>query len=412
MIAITTAMPIVGHLSDVVGRKKVFIVSLTLFILSSAACGLAPNIQSLIAFRFLQGVGGASFLPTAAGIVSDLFPQNRERAIGFFTSIFPIGGIIGPNLGGLIISRYSWRYIFYINVPLGIFLLILIVSLLKESKVYSPVRIDYTGALLFLGMVVFLMLGLNVISEKFSMPRLYLTIVFLSISLFFLYLFFLQEKANPSPIIDIALLKLPPFMAANLYNMVIGVGVFGVFAFIPLFALSVHKLSTFASGAILTPRSIGTIPASFVISFFLKRWGYRKPMIWGLIIISISMILLADQKFQLLGYLGIRLNAIALLALMIMVSGIGMGIVFPASNNACIELMPDRVATITGLRGMFRTIGGALGISVITIILHVSSSPTIGFRIIFICSGIILLLTIPLVFLMPGGPKKEMKNYL
>ena len=118
LIAITTVMPLAGNLSDSLGRKKVFLTSLIIFTASSLACGLAPIIYSLVVFRFLQGIGGASFLPTASGIVSDYFPENRERAIGLFTSIFPIGGIIGPNLGGWIVSRYSWRYVFYINIPI------------------------------------------------------------------------------------------------------------------------------------------------------------------------------------------------------------------------------------------------------------------------------------------------------
>ena len=135
LVAVTSVMPLMGNLSDTFGRKKVYLISLLFFTVSSFACGLAPNIYSLIAFRFLQGIGGASFLPTAAGIVSDQFPENRERAIGLFTSIFPIGGIIGPNLGGWIVSRYSWRYIFFINLPIGLVLIALIMVLLKDSKV-------------------------------------------------------------------------------------------------------------------------------------------------------------------------------------------------------------------------------------------------------------------------------------
>jgi len=120
LIAVAVAMPLMGKLSDSFGRKRIFLFSLMLFTGSSLACGLSPNIYSLILFRFLQGVGGAAFLPTASGIVSDQFPGNRERAIGLFTSIFPIGGIIGPNIGGWIVSNYSWRFIFYVNLPTGI----------------------------------------------------------------------------------------------------------------------------------------------------------------------------------------------------------------------------------------------------------------------------------------------------
>ena len=401
LIAVTSVMPLMGNLSDSFGRKKVFLISLILFTASSLACGLAPNIYVMVAFRFLQGIGGASFLPTAAGIVSDQFPEHRERAIGLFTSIFPIGGIIGPNLGGWIVSRYSWRYIFYINLPIGIILIALILILLKESKILSRPHIDFVGASFFFGAVLFLMLGLNSIAETVSLSSLLLTITFGVLSFSFFYLFFRQEKRDSNPILDMALLRSKPFLAANLYNMIVGAAVLGIFAFIPLYATSVHKLSTLMSGVILTPRSLAAIPAAATTSFLLKRWGYQWPMMSGLIITSLSIILLGGQGFQLLRMVGIHLGAAETIAILTMVTGIGMGIALPASNNACIELMPEKVATITGLRGMFRSVGGAFGISLITIILHLSSTPDRGFRITFFSFGLGLLFTIPLVFLMP-----------
>ncbi len=406
LVAVTSVMPLMGKLSDTFGRKEVFLISLILFTASSLACGLAPNIYSLVAFRFLQGVGGASFLPTAAGIVSDQFPEHRERAIGLFTSIFPIGGIVGPNLGGWIVSRYSWRYIFYINLPIGVILIALILILLKDSKILSRPHIDFAGASFFFGAILFLMFGLNLIAENFSILHLLLTIIFLAVSFSLLYLFFRQEEKDSNPILDMALLRSKPFLAANLYNMIVGAGVFGIFAFIPLYATSVHKLSTLVSGMILTPRSIGIIPASAVTSFLLKRWGYRWPMVLGMCIISLITIFLGGPGLQLSRMIGIHFGVAEILAFIVMVSGIGVGIALPASNNACIELMPEKVATITGLRGMFRSVGGAIGISLITIILHLSSTPTSGFRITFISFGLVLLFTIPLIFLMPTGKER------
>jgi len=405
LVAVTSVMPLMGNLSDGYGRKKIFLISLILFTSSSLACGLAPNIYSLVVFRFLQGVGGASFLPTAAGIVSDQFPENRERAIGLFTSIFPIGGIVGPNLGGWMVSQYSWRYIFYINLPIGISLFVLILILLEDSKVLSRPPIDFVGASFFFGAVLFLMLGLNLIAENFSISSLLLPVVFWIVSFSFLFLFFRQEKKESNPILDMVLLRSKPFLAANLYNMMVGAGVFAIFPFLPLYATSVHKLSTLVSGMILTPRSIGVISASAITSFLLKRWGYRWPMTLGLSIISLSTILLGGPGLQLLRTIGTHLGIAEILAILIMVTGIGIGIALPASNNACIELMPEKVATITGLRGMFRSVGGAVGISLITIILHSSSSPANGFKITFISFGLGLLFTIPLVFLMPTGKK-------
>ena len=405
LVAVTSVMPLMGNLSDSFGRKRVFLISLIVFTASSLACGLAPNIYSLVAFRFLQGVGGASFLPTAAGIVSDQFPEHRERAIGLFTSIFPIGGIVGPNLGGWIVSRYSWRYIFYINLPIGIGLIALIMILLEDSKILSRPHIDFVGASFFFGTILSLMLSLNLIAENFSLSHLLLTVIFLVISFSFLYLFIRQEKKESNPILDMTLLRSKPFLAANLSNMMIGAAGFGIFAFVPLYATSVHKLSTLVSGMILTPRSLAMIPASAITSFLLKRWGYRWPMVLGFSIISLSTILLGGQGLQLLRMIGIHLGVAEILAVLMMVAGIGVGIALPASNNACIELMPEKVATITGLRGMFRAVGGAFGISLITIILHLSSTPGNGFSITFISLGLGLLFTIPLVFLMPTGKK-------
>jgi EmrB/QacA subfamily drug resistance transporter len=403
LVAVTTGMPLMGNLSDSIGRKKVFLISLIVFTFSSVGCGLSPNIYTLVALRFVQGIGGGSFLPTAAGIVSDQFPDHRERAIGLFTSIFPIGGIIGPNLGGWIVSRYSWRYIFYINLPIGIVLILSSMLLLKDSKVLSRPHIDFAGASFFSGAILFLMLGLNLLAENLSLPSFLLAGIFLVISLAFFSLFFRQEEKDAFPILDMVLLRSKPFFAANLYNLVVGAAVFSIFNFIPLYATSVHNLSTLASGLIMAPRSLAVIPASAVTSFLLKRWGYRGPMIWGTIIISFSTILLAGPGFWFLGMIRHQSGTVELLAVLIMFTGIGIGLANPASNNACIELMPEKVATITGLRGMFRSIGGAFGISLITIILHLSSTPASGFKIIFLGFGVTLLFSIPLVFLMPTG---------
>jgi len=261
------------------------------------------------------------------------------------------------------------------------------------------------GASFFFGTILFLMLGLNLVAEGVVLSSLLLAILFWVVSFCFLCLFFRHEKKEPNPILDMALLRSRPFLAANLYNMMIGVGVFGIFPFIPLYATSVHKLSTLMSGMILTPRSLGVISASAVTSFLLKRWGYRWPMLLGLTILSLSTILLGGKGFQWLGMPGAHWGAAEILSVLMLFTGIGIGIALPASNNACIELMPEKVATITGLRGMFRYVGGAFGISLITIILHAGATSASGFRATFISFGLGLFGAIPLIFLMPTGKK-------
>ena len=214
-------------------------------------------------------------------------------------------------------------------------------------------------------------------------------------------LFFRQESKESNPILDLALMRSTPFLAANMVNLIIGAGVMGIFAFIPLYATSVHGLSTLMSGMILTPRSAGMIAASAAISFLLRRWGYRWPIALGLAATAVSTILLAPGLPP--WGTSIQWGDAQMLSVLLLVGGIGLGVMFPAANNACIELMPDKVATIVALRNTFRTIGGALGISLITLILHLSRTPAFGFRTTFISFGLALLCSIPLVFLMPSG---------
>ena len=400
-IAVTMSMPLVGNLSDSLGRKRVYLASLVLFTCSSLACGLAPNIYALIACRFFQGIGGAAFLPTASGIVSDCFPENRDRVIGLFSSIFPIGLIIGPNLGGWIVSRFSWRYIFYINLPIGLILMTAVILLIEETKGLSRSRIDIAGALFMSGGVLFLMCAFNLVGKSFSSRSLVLAAVFLVLSGSSILLFFRQEKRETNPIMDLALIRSTPFLAANLLNIIIGAGVMGISPFLPFYATSVHKVSTLMSGMILTPQGAAIIPASAVTSFLLRRCGYRRPTVLGLSIVGCALILAGSSRLW--GSLGMRFSAVEILSCLILLTGIGVGIMLPATNNACIELAPRKVAGIVGLRGMFRTVGAALGVSLITLILHVSASPARGFAVAFTACGLLLFCASPLVFLMPSG---------
>jgi MFS family permease len=358
--------------------------------------------------RFLQGLGAAGFLPTAVGIVSDQLPESRERAIGLFSSIFSVGGIVGPNLGGWIVSHYSWRYLFYINLPIGLGLLLLILLLLEAPPPTAMrARVDVAGAALFCGAILFLMVSLNRLAESLTPATWPLTGLSLALSLGGLALFFRHERAAANPLLDLALLQSRPFFAANLYNLLLGAGIFGIVSFIPLYATTVHHLSTLLSGLILTPRSVGVICTSTLTSFYLARWGYRAPMLWGVGILAAGTLLLGDVQFLVARALGIQGGATALLAGEVLLLGLGMGIASPASNNACIDLMPSHVATITGLRGMFRFVGGALGISLATIILRVSATPATGFRNAFVAAGLLQLLAVPLVFFLPRGRRES-----
>ena len=295
-IAMTMSLPLAGNLSDSFGRKLIFLASLVLFTGSSLACGLSPNIYALIGFRFVQGIGGAAFLPVASGIVSEHFPENRERMIGLFTSIVPIGGLIGPNLGGWIVSSFSWRYIFYINLPIGILLIGMVLWLIRDSKATSRPQVDFAGILFNERRYSF-----SHVRPKCRRGKLCHPLPFSRRSApppqFCLPLLFLpsrkarhQSYHAPRPARQQAFSGGEPPQSRHRGKR------FGVFAFLPYYTTSVHKLSTLLSGVIMTPRSLGTIPAAAITAFLLRRTGYRRPIVVGLALTSCAVFLLAPDR--------------------------------------------------------------------------------------------------------------------
>src|SRR5919205_3579325 len=149
MLTQTSVMPLAGKLTESFGRMRVFLACITLFTLGSLLCGLAPNIELLIAFRVLQALGGGGILPAAAGLVAREFPENRSRMIGLFSSIFPIGGVVGAQPGGVIVEHWSWRDVFLINVPIGIVVLLVLWRWGEAREETQPRSMDVVGAALF-----------------------------------------------------------------------------------------------------------------------------------------------------------------------------------------------------------------------------------------------------------------------
>jgi EmrB/QacA subfamily drug resistance transporter len=399
-IGVTMATPLGGSLSDSFGRKRVFLGSLMFFTAGSVACAFAPNIYVLVLFRFIEGFGGASILPSAVGIVSDTFPQSRQRVVGLFASIYPVGGLIGPNLGGWIVSRYSWRSVFLINLPISLIMIVMIMVLLSDSRKIVRHHIDVAGASLMTGTIFCLMFGLNFVGEGSMTSFLYVAF-FLALSVCLALLFFRHEKKEEVPVLDFTLLRSTPFLAANLINLVLGAMTFGLASMIPLYVTSVHGISTLMSGVILTPRSIGTICGAAIMSFFLKRCGYRWPIGCGIFFMACGTVLLVENRLW--SMVGISLGSLGPLSVILLFLGLATGVPFPASNNAGMELRPDKIATIAGLRTTFRSIGGVLGVSIVTLILHAYRDPVAGFRTSFIAFAVVCLCAIPVVFFIPDG---------
>jgi EmrB/QacA subfamily drug resistance transporter len=398
----TIIMPMAGKLSDDFGRKNLFLGAVILFTVGSMLCAIAPNVYLLILFRVIQAIGGGAFMPSAAGIVSDVFgPKNRSTAIGLFTSVFPIGGIIGPNLGGWVIDHYSWRAMFSINVPIGIVLLAVGIFILpKGGRVAVSRSIDLVGAGMFAVGICAIMYGMTVWGNEIDIGI--QVLVWFVVGIAALVIFVRHEGRARDPMIELRLLKERAFFAANMYNLLYGALVFGFFSFIPLYATYEYGMSASAAGFILTPRAVVMIAVSAISSFLLIRFGYRLPMILGILLVSVSLFL-TGQSWHHVSLFGHGVSDIVLLSAMIMISGFGVGVGGPAANNAAIELMPEAVAQITGLRGMFRTTGGVLGTAAIVLILAHYKDQGVGLAHIFVGLSILVLLIIPPIFLIPDN---------
>jgi EmrB/QacA subfamily drug resistance transporter len=366
-LAGTAIMPLAGKAGDIFGGKRCFLIALAVFTIGSLLSALSPSIYFLIAARFIQALGAGAFLPIATSIVSDQFPNARQQAIGLFSSVFPIGMIIGPNIGGWLVAEFGWRSVFWLNIPLGTAVFIATFFLLKAGKGEGG-RLDFSGAGLFSGMLSAFLIALSEIGNTENSVSWLAAGILFALAIVLGILFFRHEGRAENPVIDLQMLKEKPFFAANMFNLLYGMAVLGVMSFVPLYAISIFGMSTLESGLILTPRSIGMVVTSVITSLLLPKWGYRWPMIVGTGILVLSLVLLGMELTDI--NMGVHLSGTIILAMIMFISGVGMGVVAPAANNACIELMPHRIATITGVRGMFRQSGSAMSIAISAMVLE------------------------------------------
>ena len=387
------AMPMAGKISDMYGRKKVFLVSAAVFTLSSLCCGFAGNMVLLLVPRFIQALGGGAFMPSATGIVSDHFGAERDRAVGMFTSIFPIGGLIGPVVGGLFVTYWSWRGIFLVNVPIGLVLIVLTAKFIPASKTRLASRIDIRGIVLLAVLIATAMFGITYLGS--GQVPLY-SPVFLgseAVAAAMLYLFFRHSRRDPAPFVPYRLLRGRGFAVINMINYVYGAAALGFSALVPLYAQERYNIGALDAGTLLTARAVGMIAVAGVAVMALRRTGYRLPMLAGFAILAGGLLMMALTPPSLSPY--------AWLAIGTGITGCGMGLSTPASNNASLQLAPDQVAAVAGLRGMFRQSGAITAVSVTTAIIARSAHPGVTQAHVFIVFAALIVLMLPLVKLVP-----------
>jgi len=358
MLTSTVVVPIYGKLSDLFGRKIILIVGIALFLLGSALSGAAQTMTQLILFRGLQGLGAGALMPVAIAIVGDLFaPRERAKWQGLTGAVFGVASIFGPTLGGWITDSLSWRWVFYVNLPVGVVALAVLVFVMPPLRTgHGVVRIDVVGAVLLVAGVVPLLLALTWAGTTYAWlsPQI-IALVAGAVALLAACGFY--EARFPEPILEPRLFTNRIFTVSVLTTGLIGAGMFGALLFVPLFIQGVAGASATNSGAVLTPLMLMAIIGSVASGQLMARWGrYRYIAMGGVILMLAGMGLLLRLDVH-------SSSGMALPALLVLGAGLGFGMSLYTIvvQNA---FPRERLGQVTGALTFFRSIGGTLGVAV------------------------------------------------
>lgn len=387
-------MPLAGKISDTYGRKRIFLIAVAVFTAASLACGFATSIYMLVPLRAVQALGGGAFMPSATGIVSDMFGPERDRALGMFTSIFPIGGIAGPAMGGFFVEYWSWRGIFLVNVPIGLVLIVLGLRLIPHQEPRSTSRFDITGVCLMGTMLLAVMYGITSLGTGTTEIWDPSVLIPEAVGIAALVAFLRHARRAEAPFIPMRLLVGTGFGTMNLINFLFGCGALGFGALVPLYAHERYGISSLSAGTLLIGRAVGMICVAGITVFALRRIGYRIPMIIGGIVIAISMALIAIHPPG-------GISPYWWLCVTSVLAGLGMGVAIPGSNNAILHLAGTEIGAVAGLRGMFRQAGGIMAVSISTAVVARSTDPGMALAGCFLVFALLMAASVPLVRLVP-----------
>lgn len=411
--AVTT--PIWGKLADLVGRKKVYIIGVAIFLMGSAMCGFSQNMGQLIIFRAIQGIGAGAINPITFTIIADVFNfEQRAKVQGLASSMWGIAGIFGPLIGGFLTDFLTWRWIFFINLPFGLLAIWMIGKHLKETLEKKKRKIDYGGAFSFtIGITALLFVLLSFNSEEGGVQLTTSWLLLLAaISIVFLTLFLFIQTRHSEPMMPLRLFKNNDVSIPVISGFFTSIILIGLTAYLPLWTQNVLQMGATSSGFTLIPLCIGWPVGAMICGRVIPRFGIKNIAIFGGALITFGSLLLT---------LITESTSLWLLSIIILITGIGFGFAITSLTVIIQSSVPMNMRGATGsLNTLMRTLGQTIGVAVLGAAMNyainagtgetASSLIAEGLHLVFIISALMSVISLFLTILIPRKRAEEYAN--
>ncbi|MDR5775225.1 MULTISPECIES: MDR family MFS transporter [unclassified Caballeronia] len=356
LLSSTIVVPLYGKFGDQFGRKVVLQASILIFLAGSILCGVAQNMTQLIALRALQGLGGGGLMVVTMAAIADVIPPaERGRFQGLFGGVYGLATVVGPLLGGFLVEHLSWRWIFYINVPLGVIALAVIQTVFKPHTAHVNHRVDYMGAGFLAAALTCIILFTSEGGAllPWSSPQLWCT---LALGLICIGGFVYEERLAAEPIMPLSLFKEPTFVLAGLIGFIVGCALFGAVTFLPLYLQVVKGSTPSQAGLQITPMMAGVLLSSIVSGRVISKIGkYRFFPIAGTGLVTLAMVLLSTLRLD---------TPLPVMYGYMLLLGLGLGMVMQVLVLAVQNVVEFRmIGVATSSATLFRSIGGSVGVA-------------------------------------------------
>jgi EmrB/QacA subfamily drug resistance transporter len=361
LLTSTASTPLYGKLSDQYGRKLVFQIAVVIFLIGSVLSGLSQSMIQLILFRGLQGLGAGGLMTLAMAIVGDVIPpRERGRYQGYFGAVFGISSIIGPLIGGFLVDQASWRWVFYVNIPIGIVTLVVINRVLHLEERHRKAKVDVLGSVLIVSGVSLFLIGVQTAGTAARVTT--AAALYALVGLLLVGVFVWWETKAAEPILPLRLFRTRVFSVANVLSFITATVMFGAMIFLPQYFQRVRGISPTLSGLRLVPMLAGMLLTSIGSGHLITRLGrYKVFVVTGTGVLTLGLFWLST--------IGVDTNG-WVLAAMLFVVGCGLGLfmqtlLLVVQNSIPYEDMGAGTAAVT----FFRTLGGAVGSAVLGAVL-------------------------------------------